>query len=85
MSSVTSSPAELVEECDGVVAPGGFRLGQPKGLFLVAGVEFWERFSYYGIVLDLQKALWFLCVMSATAATLIWALHRTISRLAEPS
>lgn len=34
---------------EGVIAPGGFWLGRPKGLFLVAGVEFWERFSYYGM------------------------------------
>lgn len=25
-------------------------LGHPRGLFLVAGTEFWERFSYYGML-----------------------------------
>jgi len=49
MVSVTASDRPPVERRDGVVAPGGFWLGRPKGLFLVAGVEFWERFSYYGM------------------------------------
>ena len=30
--------------------PPGQWLGQPRGIFLVAGTEFWERFSYYGMV-----------------------------------
>lgn len=46
--SSTAAPADAIDR-DGIVAPGGFALGRPKGLFLVAGVEFWERFSYYGM------------------------------------
>lgn len=37
-------------ESKGVIAPGGLLFGHPKGLFLVAGTEFWERFSYYGML-----------------------------------
>ncbi len=29
---------------------GGSVFGHPKGLFLVSGVELWERFSYYGML-----------------------------------
>jgi POT family proton-dependent oligopeptide transporter len=31
-------------------APGGTWFGYPKGIFLVAFTELWERFSYYGLV-----------------------------------
>lgn len=31
-------------------APGGTWFGYPKGVFLVAFTELWERFSYYGLV-----------------------------------
>jgi len=31
-------------------APGGSLLGHPKGVFLVAATEFWERFSYWGMM-----------------------------------
>jgi len=33
-----------------VPIPAGKIFNQPKGLFLVSGVELWERFSYYGML-----------------------------------
>lgn len=32
-----------------VLPPPGQILGHPKGIFLLAGTEMWERFSYYGM------------------------------------
>lgn len=45
-----SGGGEASTEQAGVKAPGGLMFGYPKGLFLVAGTELWERFSFYGML-----------------------------------
>lgn len=41
---------EASEHLTGVKVPGRLLFGYPKGLFLVAGTELWERFSFYGML-----------------------------------
>jgi proton-dependent oligopeptide transporter, POT family len=47
---VTSTTDVVARPLPGVPSRAGDWLGYPKGAWLIIGVEFWERFSFYGML-----------------------------------